>query len=86
MSESMSFFSKCPKCGYARLQDGYIRAVLVGALDTGRIIEAYCLQCDVVWPITGQERSLLARGIAAEQQEPSPRSPHDYPTRRRPGE
>ena len=86
MSDSMSFFSKCPKCGYARLQDGYTRVVLVGALDTGLTIEAYCLQCDVVWPISVQERSLLARGIAAEQQETSSRSPHDSPASRRPGD
>jgi hypothetical protein len=86
MSESMSFFSKCPKCGHARLQGGYTRDALVQLLETGTPIEAYCVPCDVHWPIAVQERYLVARGIAAEQQEASPRSQHDNPTRGRPGE
>ena len=86
MSESMSFFSKCPKCGSARLQGGDTRGALAQLLETGDPIEGYCVPCDVHWPIAVQERHLVARGIAAEQREAAPRSPRDHPTRGRPGE
>ena len=65
MSESTSFFSKCPTCGNARLQSGYTRGALATLLDTGASINAYCVTCDADWSLTARERSLLARGIAA---------------------
>jgi hypothetical protein len=33
------------------------------SLGAGQEIDAYCLQCDVVWPISAQERFVIARGI-----------------------
>jgi hypothetical protein len=64
----ISFFSMCPACKHARLQNGYARAELVAALDTGRAIDAYCLMCDVVWPTDAQERFLIAARLAADRQ------------------
>jgi len=33
-------------------------------LESGNIIDAYCLACDVVWPVNAQERNLVATAIA----------------------
>jgi hypothetical protein len=87
MGEPTSFFSKCPNCGNARLQSGYTRDALVQLLDGGNPIGAYCVTCDVHWPIAVQERYLVARGIAAMDQQrdassPSEDSPpHEPPSR-----
>jgi hypothetical protein len=63
MRETTAFFSTCPTCKHPRLQNGYERIELVESLAAGQAIDAYCLQCDVVWPISAQERFLIARGI-----------------------
>jgi hypothetical protein len=34
-------------------------------LESGNIIDAYCLACDLVWPVNAQERNLVATAIAA---------------------
>jgi hypothetical protein len=52
-----------PRCKHARLQSGYERIELVESLSAGRAIDAYCLLCDVAWPIGAQERFLIARAI-----------------------
>ena len=70
MSETTAFFSTCPSCKHPRLQNGYERIELVESLGAGQAIDAYCLQCDVVWPISAQERFLIARGITLPQHEP----------------
>jgi hypothetical protein len=67
MSQCITFFSPCPACRHQQLQDGYTRAALVRLLERGRIIEAYCLSCDVLWPVSDAERSALARALAPEQ-------------------
>jgi hypothetical protein len=82
MSGLTSFFSKCRKCGYARLQSGYTRGALVQLLETGDPINAYCVTCDVHWPIAVQERYLVARGIAAmDQRDTAPLPANDHPRR-----
>ena len=53
-----------------KLQNGYERIELVESLGAGQAIDAYCLQCDVVWPISAQERVLIARGITTPLHEP----------------
>ena len=53
-----------------RLQNGYERIELVESLGAGRAIDAYCLPCDVVWPISAQERFLIARGITPPLHDP----------------
>jgi len=84
MSGLTSFFSRCPKCGNARLQSGYTRGALVQLLEAGEPIEAYCVTCDVHWPIAVQERYLVARGIAAMDERDTPPSPSDDQPPRRP--
>ena len=64
---SISFFSSCPACKQARLQNGYTRAELTVALRAGHALDAYCLMCDVVWSIGARERFLMARLLAAHQ-------------------
>ena len=63
MNEATSFFSSCPRCGRARLH-AYERKELLDLLGADREIDAYCLKCDVVWCISPQERSLVARHLA----------------------
>lgn len=64
---SISFFSSCPACKHARLQNGYTRAELTEALRAGDALDAYCLMCDVVWSISARERFLIASQLAAQQ-------------------
>lgn len=86
LAEPTSFFSKCPNCGHSRLQSGYARDALMGLLDQGEPIAAYCVTCDVGWSVAVQERYLIARGIAATDQRDTSRSlPDDsLPPQRRP--
>jgi hypothetical protein len=70
MSQSITFFSVCPSCGHQQVQDGYTRAALARLLERGRIIEAYCLSCDVLWPVAREERVALARAMTPEQRDP----------------
>jgi hypothetical protein len=70
MLETTAFFSTCPRCKHPKLQNGYERIELVESLGAGQAIDAYCLQCDVVWPISAQERVLIARGITTPLHEP----------------
>ena len=70
MSETTAFFSTCPSCKHPRLQNGYERIELVESLGVGQAIDAYCLQCDVLWPISAQELFLIARGITPPQHDP----------------
>jgi len=81
MSEFITFVSMCPACGRPQLQDGYTRAALTGLLEYGRLIEADCLKCGVVWPISPEERAAMAEAIAAEHTHaPSPAG--DYASNR----
>ena len=52
MTKPVSFFSTCPACGQQQLQLAYTRRALLSLLKTGNIIDAYCLACDVVWPVS----------------------------------
>jgi hypothetical protein len=65
MTKLVSFFSTCPACGQQQLQLAYTRRALLKLLESGNIIDAYCLACDVVWPVTAQERNLVVAAIAA---------------------
>jgi hypothetical protein len=75
----LSFFSMCPACKHARLQNGYTRGELTAALNTDHVIDAYCLMCDVLWAISEQERLLITTQLAADQQ----RAPQKPGTSRR---
>ena len=63
--ESVPFLSWCSGCGHPRLQLGYSLDGLVCRLDAEMPISAYCLACDLVWPINSRERAAIARGLAA---------------------
>jgi hypothetical protein len=65
MKKCVSFFSTCPVCGQQQLQVAYRRGALVNLLKTGNVIDAYCLACDVVWPVSAQERTSVVAAIAA---------------------
>jgi hypothetical protein len=58
------FVSSCPSCGRQQLQHGHSRRALTKLIESGQIIDAYCLECDVVWPVTTEERGLIAGAIA----------------------
>jgi len=64
MTKLVSFFSTCPACGQQQPQLAYTRRALLRLLESGNIIDAYCLACDVVWPVNAQERNLVATAIA----------------------
>jgi len=66
-SERVRFLSTCPVCGEQQLQLAYTRRALLRLLENANIIDAYCLACDVVWPVNVQERNLVAAAIAAGQ-------------------
>ena len=66
MSKVITFVSTCPACGHQRLQDGYTRRALIRLLAMSHTIDAYCITCDVLWPISAQERVVMARAIAAD--------------------
>jgi Zn-finger nucleic acid-binding protein len=65
-----AFFSTCPRCKHPQLQSGYERFELLESLDAGQAIDAYCPQCDAVWPISAQERLLVARAITPDLHDP----------------
>jgi hypothetical protein len=82
---NISFFSTCPACKHARLQNGYTRIELTASLHMGRAIDAYCLTCDVVWPVDAQQRLLITAQLGAEEPA-TPEFPSDEPTRAPPPE
>jgi hypothetical protein len=56
----ITFVSRCPKCGRGRLQHGYTRRILLDLLNRRSNIDAYCIGCNVCWPITENERRALS--------------------------
>ena len=67
MRNPLIFVSTCPSCGRQQLQHGHTRRALTKLIESRQIIDAYCLECDVVWPVTTEERALIACVIAARQ-------------------
>jgi len=66
-SRSITFVSTCPACGLQRSQNGYTRRAIARLLETSHTIDAYCVPCDVLWPISADERLAMATLIAAHQ-------------------
>ena len=60
-----TFVSTCPKCGHDRPQHGYTRRVLFSLLTQGRRIDAYCIGCNVCWPISESERRAQMNALGA---------------------
>jgi hypothetical protein len=65
MTKPVPFFSACPACSQKQLQLAYTRRALLKSLESGDIIDAYCLTCDLVWPISQQDRESVAAAVAA---------------------
>jgi hypothetical protein len=42
------------------LQHGYSRRILAKLLDMRRKIDAYCMDCNVCWPISESERRTIS--------------------------
>jgi hypothetical protein len=55
-----AFVSTCPNCGRERLQSGYTRRILFDLLRTRRKIDAYCIDCNVCWSISENERRTIS--------------------------
>ena len=67
MKSRLVFASACPVCGHQRLQHGYTRGKLIGLIESRGIIDAYCLECDMLWPVSTEERRLIACKTAIKQ-------------------
>ena len=67
MRNFLAFSSSCPACGQQRLQQGHTRRALSGLIESRQIIDAYCFECDMVWPVSTAERVLIARALAIGQ-------------------
>jgi hypothetical protein len=65
MKNPVIFASTCPICGQPKLQRVYTRRALTKLIESSQIIDAYCVSCDVVWPVSAQERISLAAAITA---------------------
>jgi hypothetical protein len=67
MKSRLVFASACPACGHQRLQHGHTRRKLIGLIESRGIIDAYCLECDLLWPVSAEERRLIACKLAIKQ-------------------
>ena len=61
--KAIAFISSCPVCGHEQLQPYYTRRALSRLLVTGSMVDAYCGACDVVWPISTEEKVELTAAI-----------------------
>lgn len=66
-SRPITFVSTCPACGLQRSQNGHTRRALARSLETGHTIDAYCVPCDVLWPLSADERRAMAKVICTNQ-------------------
>ena len=72
MKNPFIFASTCPGCGHQRLQHGHTRRALTRSIEAREIIDAYCLDCDMVWAVTFEERDLIACALATGQSSMEP--------------
>lgn len=72
MKNPLIFVSICPSCGRQQLQHGHIRRALTKLIESRQIIDAYCLECDVVWPVSAEERALIACAITTRRSSMGP--------------
>ena len=64
----ITFVSTCPKCGHESFQHGYTRRILSELLNAGSKIDAYCIDCNVCWPISEHERRAISPRLTARPQ------------------
>jgi hypothetical protein len=67
MKNPLIFISTCPSCGRQQLQHGHTRRALTKLIESRQIIDAYCLDCDVVCPVTAEERALIVCATTVRQ-------------------
>lgn len=72
MKNRLIFTSTCPACGQRRPQHGHTRRALIRSIETSQIIDSYCLDCDLVWPVSSEERDLIAKVIMIGPSDASP--------------
>ena len=63
--KAVPFTALCPKCKDVRYQRGYTPRSLFRLLGRNHVIEAYCVACDVFWPISAEERRALAERLVS---------------------
>ena len=63
MTQAIVFVSTCPSCKREQPQDAFSVGLLRRLLGYGHLIEAYCVTCDELWPISTRERDELAKLI-----------------------
>jgi hypothetical protein len=57
------FAAMCPRCNDVRYQHGYTPRSLSRLLGREHAIEAHCVVCREVWPISAEERRVLAERL-----------------------
>jgi len=82
VSQGIAFVSTCPSCKRQQPQEGFTVETLARLLNGGFPIEAYCVMCDVFWPVSLQKRVELAEEVAATSEGMSALKRSDRPTRR----
>ena len=61
--EVAPFAAMCPRCNDVRYQHGYTPRSLSRLLGREHAIEAHCVVCREVWPISATERRVLAERL-----------------------
>jgi hypothetical protein len=61
--EVAPFAAMCPRCNDVRYQHEYTPRSLSRLLGRERAIEAHCVVCREVWPISAEERRVLAERL-----------------------
>ena len=66
MDSHLQFTARCSSCGYEWLQDGYTRSALFELLRSHSSIEAYCMKCGRLWPISATEQRTVSEKLIEE--------------------
>jgi hypothetical protein len=67
MKNPFSFSSICPTCGQKQSQHGHTRRGLARLIESRQTIDAYCLECDIVWAVTAEERAAIEYAVEMSQ-------------------
>ena len=70
MKTPFIFASTCPICGQTQSQRGHTRRALVRLITFRQTIDAYCLECDLVWAVTAEERVAIECAVEMSQSAP----------------
>jgi hypothetical protein len=81
MKSPFIFASTCPTCRQRQLQHGYTRRALVRLIEFRQTVDAYCLECDIVWPITAEERMAIECAVTPRATTPAGAAARIYSVR-----